>query len=273
MRAILLGGGLSLLISLIGTRYAIKVLARRGYGQEIRDDGPTTPPHQARHAHHGRARDHPGHRGRLLHGQAHHPADAVGLRDVAAVPLRRAGHGRVPRRLHQDQPAAQPRPAQPRQDDRADRHRRHLRHPGAVARAGRRPRPDAGLPPHLLHPRLRGVRAADRRGDRPHLVLRHRLQQRRQPHRRPRRPGDRVQHPGLRGLHAGQHLAELPVLRHRGRAEVLRGARPARPRRDRRRDHRCLLRLPVVERLAGPDLHGGHRLPRPRRRAWPASPS
>ncbi len=42
MRAILLGGGLSLLISLIGTRYAIKVLARRGYGQEIRDDGPTT---------------------------------------------------------------------------------------------------------------------------------------------------------------------------------------------------------------------------------------
>ncbi|HXH78053.1 phospho-N-acetylmuramoyl-pentapeptide-transferase [Nocardioides sp.] len=42
MRAILFGGGLSLLISLIGTRYAIAVLARRGYGQEIRDDGPTT---------------------------------------------------------------------------------------------------------------------------------------------------------------------------------------------------------------------------------------
>ncbi|QIK76827.1 phospho-N-acetylmuramoyl-pentapeptide-transferase [Nocardioides piscis] len=42
MRAILFGGGLSLLISLIGTRYAITVLSRRGYGQEIRDDGPTT---------------------------------------------------------------------------------------------------------------------------------------------------------------------------------------------------------------------------------------
>jgi phospho-N-acetylmuramoyl-pentapeptide-transferase len=42
MRAILLGGGLSLLISLLGTRYAIRVLARRGYGQEIREDGPTT---------------------------------------------------------------------------------------------------------------------------------------------------------------------------------------------------------------------------------------
>ena len=42
MRAILLGGGLSLLISLLGTRYAIRVLASKGYGQEIRDDGPTT---------------------------------------------------------------------------------------------------------------------------------------------------------------------------------------------------------------------------------------
>ena len=42
MRAILFGGGLSLLISLIGTRYAIRVLSNRGYGQEIRDDGPTT---------------------------------------------------------------------------------------------------------------------------------------------------------------------------------------------------------------------------------------
>ncbi len=42
MRAILLGGGLSLLFSLIGTRYAIRVLTRRGYGQEIREDGPTT---------------------------------------------------------------------------------------------------------------------------------------------------------------------------------------------------------------------------------------
>ena len=42
MRAILLGGGLSLIISLLGTRYAIRVLSRKGYGQEIRDDGPTS---------------------------------------------------------------------------------------------------------------------------------------------------------------------------------------------------------------------------------------
>jgi phospho-N-acetylmuramoyl-pentapeptide-transferase len=42
MRAILLGGGLSLIISLLGTRVAINVLSRKGYGQEIRDDGPTS---------------------------------------------------------------------------------------------------------------------------------------------------------------------------------------------------------------------------------------
>ena len=41
MRALLLAGGISLLATLIGTRYAIRVLARRGYGQLIRDDLPT----------------------------------------------------------------------------------------------------------------------------------------------------------------------------------------------------------------------------------------
>ncbi|MPZ62058.1 MAG: phospho-N-acetylmuramoyl-pentapeptide-transferase [Propionibacteriales bacterium] len=42
MRAILLAGGLSLLATLLGTRLAIKVLVRQGYGQLIRDDGPTS---------------------------------------------------------------------------------------------------------------------------------------------------------------------------------------------------------------------------------------
>jgi phospho-N-acetylmuramoyl-pentapeptide-transferase len=42
MRAILLAGALSLLFTLVGTRYAIKALSGRGYGQLIRDDGPTT---------------------------------------------------------------------------------------------------------------------------------------------------------------------------------------------------------------------------------------
>jgi len=42
VRAILLAGGLSLILTLVGTRYAIIVLAKHGYGQLIRDDGPTT---------------------------------------------------------------------------------------------------------------------------------------------------------------------------------------------------------------------------------------
>jgi len=41
MRAILLGGGIALLVSLLGTRVAIAQFTRLGYGQEIRDDGPT----------------------------------------------------------------------------------------------------------------------------------------------------------------------------------------------------------------------------------------
>ncbi len=42
MRAILLGGALALLGTLLGTRVAIRVLVQHGYGQLIRDDGPTT---------------------------------------------------------------------------------------------------------------------------------------------------------------------------------------------------------------------------------------
>ncbi|MDQ3615899.1 MAG: phospho-N-acetylmuramoyl-pentapeptide-transferase [Actinomycetota bacterium] len=42
MRAILLAGGLSLLFTLLGTRVAIRILVAKGYGQLIRDDGPTT---------------------------------------------------------------------------------------------------------------------------------------------------------------------------------------------------------------------------------------
>ena len=41
MRSILLAGGLGLIGTLIGTRFAIRVLVKNGYGQFIRDDGPT----------------------------------------------------------------------------------------------------------------------------------------------------------------------------------------------------------------------------------------
>ncbi len=42
MRAILLAGGLALIFTLLGTRIAIRILVAKGYGQLIRDDGPTT---------------------------------------------------------------------------------------------------------------------------------------------------------------------------------------------------------------------------------------
>lgn len=41
MKAILIAGALSLLCTLIGTRFAIRMLVAKGYGQLIRDDGPT----------------------------------------------------------------------------------------------------------------------------------------------------------------------------------------------------------------------------------------
>lgn len=42
MRAILLSGGFGLLFSLLGTRVAIRQFTRLGYGQEVREDGPTS---------------------------------------------------------------------------------------------------------------------------------------------------------------------------------------------------------------------------------------
>jgi phospho-N-acetylmuramoyl-pentapeptide-transferase len=42
VRAILLAGLVSLIVTLLGTRAAIALLVRRGYGQLIRDDGPTS---------------------------------------------------------------------------------------------------------------------------------------------------------------------------------------------------------------------------------------
>ncbi len=42
MRAILLGSGLAMVCSLLFTRLAIGWFTRHGFGQPIRDDGPTT---------------------------------------------------------------------------------------------------------------------------------------------------------------------------------------------------------------------------------------
>lgn len=42
MRQLLLSGAVSMVVALFGTRWAIAFLSRRGFGQLIRDDGPTT---------------------------------------------------------------------------------------------------------------------------------------------------------------------------------------------------------------------------------------
>ncbi|MFD0638312.1 phospho-N-acetylmuramoyl-pentapeptide-transferase [Catenulispora yoronensis] len=47
MRAVLLAGGLALVLSLSGTPLAIRIFTRRGYGQPIREDGPST--HKVKH--------------------------------------------------------------------------------------------------------------------------------------------------------------------------------------------------------------------------------
>ncbi|MDU1524201.1 MAG: phospho-N-acetylmuramoyl-pentapeptide-transferase, partial [Cutibacterium granulosum] len=42
MKTILLAGAVAMLGPLVGTRWFVKFLAAHGYGQYIRDDGPTT---------------------------------------------------------------------------------------------------------------------------------------------------------------------------------------------------------------------------------------
>src|SRR3954447_8284950 len=42
MRQVLLAASLGLIVTLFGTPLAIRMLVRRGYGQLIRDDGPTS---------------------------------------------------------------------------------------------------------------------------------------------------------------------------------------------------------------------------------------
>lgn len=67
MKTIVFAGALAMLGTLLGTRLAIRVLVK-GYGQLIRDDGPTSP-RQARYAGDGRV----GHHGRRL-DRLHHQA-------------------------------------------------------------------------------------------------------------------------------------------------------------------------------------------------------
>ena len=252
MRAILLGGRpRAARHPARHPRARSRSCAKQGYGQPIRDDGPTT---------HHTKRGTPTMGGLVIilavvlgyfAAKLHHPGPAVGLGPAAAVPVRRARPGRLPGRLHQDRQAAQPRPAEQGQDDRPDRGR--ARRSGSRAVAVRSRTTAASTPASQQSPSsatsrlelpasswslliwviVAGTSNAVNLTD------------------------------GLDGLATGasmmvfgaytlvdiwqnnQSCAISPT------AALLRGARPARPGGRRGRDHRRLLRLPVVERLAG----------------------
>ena len=256
MRAILFGGGLALLISLLGTRVAITWFTRWGWGQEIRDDGPTS-----HHTKRGTptmgglviifsvvvgyfaakiiTQSEPSASALLLLflfvglGAVGFLDDFIKIRRQRSLGLRSRAKmiGQTVVALVFGVLALWHELADSRGNTPASTHVSFLR--------------DI---PWLALPTVRRARAV--------LGDHHRHQQRDEPRRRPRRPVHRRVDPGVRRLHAGQHLAEQPELRDRRRAHLLRGARPARPRRRRGRDHRGLLRVPVVERLAGGHLHG-----------------
>ena len=276
MKTIVFAGGLALLGTLLGTRLAILVLVKKGYGQLIRDDGPTS--------HHVK-RGTPTMGGLVIiaavllayfgsHLITFTPPSASAL--LVLFLFTGPGCGRVSRRLHQDQQTALARFAE-QGEDRRPIDRGHLVR-GRITAVPRRAGNYPGLACHLVPARHRMAPIATDPGDHLGHAADRGRQQRRQPHRRARRPRLRCLRHDLRRLHAGQHLAVQPVLRlHRlRRAKVLRGAGPVRPGGGGGRAGRRLLRLPVVERRTGEDLHGRHRLAVPGRRArrqWRSSPA
>ena len=219
MRAILLSGAFALFVSLLGTRVAINQFRRLGLGQQIRDDGPTS--------HHTKLGT------PTMGGVVVILATVVGYFVAKLVTMSAptgsallllflfVGLGAVGFLDDYIKIARQRSLGLRSKAKMIGQTVVALVFGGlaAVAVARGRERPHPGVEAHLVHPRLRALRAADRRRDAADLVHRHRHQQRREPHRRPRRARRGRVDDGLRRLHAGQHLAEQPVLR-------LRQARP-----------------------------------------------
>ena len=142
-------------------RWSIVYFRRRGFGQEIRDDGPQT---------HLTKRGTPTMGGVVIIGST-----VVGYLVAHLIVAIRGGGGptasgllllflmvglgarRLPRRLHQDPPAAQPRPAGPGQVRRPARRRASsFAHAGAAV--PQQARADPGVDAHLLRPRHRRAR-------------------------------------------------------------------------------------------------------------------
>ena len=213
MRAVLLGGGIALLISLLGTRFAIRQFTRLGYGQPIRDDGPTT---------HHTKRGTPTMGGGvivlasvrgLLRGQAHHLDRAVRVRAAPDLPVRRTRVRRASSTTSSRSPGrtASACGARPSSSARASwrwSSGRSRCRPGSRTTTAARP---ASLKVSFLReiewlslPMVLAVLLI--------LVIVTGHQQRGEPRRRARRPGHGRVRDGLRCLHAGQHLAEQPVL-------------------------------------------------------------
>ena len=138
VRGVFIAAGVALAVSILLTPYLIRFFSRQGFGQEIRAEGPQS--HQAK-----RGTPTMGGVAILLaiwlgylvaHLVTGEPVTAVGA--AGAVPDHRAGRRRLPRRLHQDPQAAQPRAEQDLEAGRPAAHRGGLRRSSALRFAERR---------------------------------------------------------------------------------------------------------------------------------------
>ena len=254
-------GGIALWVAVLGTPLLIRWLAHERIGQQIREDGPPGPHRQGGHADDGRHR-HRGRRGRRVSWSATSAPDVTfaGPGCWSCWPSSARGVIGLRRRLDQGPAPPEPRAQQAGQV--------------RLAQIARRRWPSRWLAVHWAHASTtlsftRCELARHRTSARSvgssgptFIIVGH--GQRREPHRRPRRPGRRARPPSASPAWPSSGTGSSGTSPSTTCGD---GPRPG-PRRG--GPGRGLPRLPVVERGAGPDLHGRHRVARHRRRAWPA---
>ena len=259
---ILIAVGISLTVSILLTPMLIRLFTRQGFGHEIREDGP--PSHKTKRGTPSMggvailAGIWAGYLGTHLAGLAFNGAGPVGLWSAGAVFGHHAGRGRIRRRPDQDSALTQPGTEQDGQDRRPD-HRRRAGRSAGLAIPQRR-RPDTGHLRPVVCTRNRHRHTGSRAF---RVVLRgrrQRLVQRGQLHRRPGRAGSRRDGHGYRRLRADHVLAVPQRLCDHAGAGLLQRARSAGPGDHRGCDGGRVHRVSVVERRAGQDLHGRHRI-------------